>query len=303
MVYSRLPMKLRFSKYHGIGNDFVVVDGLDPAVAQLDAAKAAAICDRHRGVGADGVLVVGPEPSMRVWNADGSRAEMCGNGIRCVAVHLARQAQGRGEAGPFEWQIETDAGAHRCVVDALDDDIGATVAVTMAVPSLVPADLPTTASEPLVDSPFELRGIVLGLTAVSMGNPHAITFDDVGDERRELGPALSTDPRFPEGVNAGFARPAKTGGFELFVFERGSGWTRACGTGACAAAVAVTETGRGSRGEALPVHLPGGTLTITVGTPDEPVLMSGPARHVFDAALDLEALEVASEAAPAGERE
>lgn len=282
-------MKLRFSKYHGIGNDFVVVDAQDPATAGLDATLAAAISDRHRGVGADGVLVLGPEPSMEVWNADGSRAQMCGNGIRCIALHLARAAHGRGEVGPWRWQVGTGAGAHECVVDELDGADGS-ITVEMAVPSLRPSDLPTTLEEPLVDAAFELLGIELGLTAISMGNPHAVTFDDVGDARLELGPALESDPRFPEGVNAGFARPARTGGFELFVFERGSGWTQACGTGACAAAVAVVETGRGSRGEALPVHLPGGTLSITVGAEDAPVLMRGPARHVFDGELDVAAL-------------
>jgi diaminopimelate epimerase len=273
---------LAFSKYEGLGNDFVIVD-VDAWGARHDR-NAIAICDRFTGVGADGVLVVDPStPSMRVINADGSTSEMCGNGLRCVVLHLARSAR-LGDQGIFrgaEVVVQTDAGPHPSVLTS-SFDRGAEVEVRMRVPSLVPADLPLVADSPLVDAPF-VDGV--RFTGVSMGNPHAVTFDVV--DRIDLGPRVQSDPRFPDGVNVGFVR--STGDprtFDLDVFERGSGWTRACGTGACAAAVAAVVTGRARRHEPVVMRLPGGPLTITVGAEHEPVRMRGPARHVFDGVLD-----------------
>ena len=273
---------LAFSKYEGLGNDFVIVD-VDAWGSRPDH-DAIAICDRFTGVGADGVLVVDPRvPAMRVINADGSTSEMCGNGLRCVVLHLARLAS-LGEEGVFrgpEVVVQTDAGPHPSVVVS-SFDRGADVEVRMRVPSLRPTDLPLVAAAPLVDAPF-VDGV--RFTGVSMGNPHAVTFDAV--DRLALGPRVQSDPRFPEGVNVGFARPtddART--FDLDVFERGSGWTRACGTGACAAAVAAVVTGRARRHEPVVMRLPGGPLTFTVGAEHEPVRMRGPARHVFDGVLD-----------------
>jgi diaminopimelate epimerase len=283
-----LPAVLAFSKYEGLGNDFVIVD-VDAWGSRPDR-DAIAICDRFTGVGADGVLVVDDRtPSMRVINADGSSSEMCGNGLRCVVLHLARRAR-LGEQVAFtgpDVVVQTDAGPHPSVVVS-SFDRGAEVEVHMRVPSLVPTDLPLVASAPLVDAPF-VDGV--RFTGVSMGNPHAVTFDVVDERARlALGPRVQSDPRFPEGVNVGFARPidprddVRT--FDLDVFERGSGWTRACGTGACAAAVAAVVTGRARRHEPVVMRLPGGPLTITVGADHEPVRMRGPARHVFDGVLD-----------------
>lgn len=280
-----LPAVLAFSKYEGLGNDFVIVD-VDAWGSRPDH-DAIAICDRFTGVGADGVLVVDARrPSMRVINADGSTSEMCGNGLRCVVLHLARRAS-LGEPVAFTGHdvvVQTDAGPHPSVVVS-SFDRGAEVEVRMRVPSLAPADLPLVAPAPLVDAPF-VDGV--RFTGVSMGNPHAVTFDAVDRlARLALGPRVQSDARFPEGVNVGFARPTddpRT--FELDVFERGSGWTRACGTGACAAAVAAVVTGRAGRHEPVVMRLPGGPLTILVGAEHEPVRMRGPARHVFDGVLD-----------------
>ncbi|HJL27574.1 MAG TPA: diaminopimelate epimerase, partial [Polyangiaceae bacterium LLY-WYZ-15_(1-7)] len=248
-------MPVRFAKYEGLGNDFVVIERAE--LSDVSPAQAIAWCDRHLGVGADGVLLVDrASPSMRVINADGSVPEMCGNGLRCVVWHLARVDA---LPGGDEVVVQTGAGPHACRL--LRGEGGAEVEVAMRAPSLAPADVPVDAAAPLVDAPF-LEG--LRVTAVSMGNPHAVTFDDVGARRGSLGPRVQEDARFPEGVNVGFARPAHAG-FELAVYERGAGWTRACGTGACAAAVAAVETGRAERHAPLPIHLPGGTLTITVG--------------------------------------
>lgn len=262
---------MRFAKYEGLGNDFVIVE----APATVEPAQARRICDRHLGVGADGVLLVERQPaSMRVLNADGSVAQMCGNGLRCVVWHLRRV----GALPSDEVVVETDAGPHRCWLRGDGD-----VEVEMRAGSLEPAAIPVRAEAPLVEAPFlEYEGGTLRVTAVGMGNPHAVVFDPVGDARYELGPRVQADPRFPEGVNVGFARPVDDG-FELHVLERGSGWTQACGTGACAAAVAAVATGRARPSEPVAVHLPGGTLTITV-LPDA-TRMRGPARHVFDGVL------------------
>jgi diaminopimelate epimerase len=291
-------MRIVFSKYEGLGNDFVLVDGLDGAQRlSLTVEAARQICDRHRGIGGDGVLVLdapAARPRMRVINADGSVPEMCGNGIRCVALHLARI--GRASSGAFE--IDTDAGPH--VVRVLERGESGVVEVAMRAASLQPDEVPVRAPAALCDEPLELGGPRLRWTAVSMGNPHAVTFDDAGSARAELAPRVQTAVvsgsapalpggalLFPHGVNVGFAQMRGPNALELAVFERGSGWTEACGTGACAAAVAAVETGRAQRGQAIAVQLPGGTLTIVVPEPGERVLMTGPARHVFDGEVEL----------------
>jgi diaminopimelate epimerase len=251
------------------------------------------ICDRHLGVGADGVLLVAGTPSgyrMDVINADGSRAETCGNGLRCVALRLAHRGQVRATSGGSgdegeSFTITTEAGDHVCRV--LDAGRLGTVDVAMRPASFVPTDVPVASAERLVDAGFALAGGSLRLTAVSVGNPHAVTFDDVGEQRLALGPAIERDARFPEGVNVGFARAHGAGHIDLAVWERGAGWTRACGSGACAAAAAAVETGRTRRGEPIEVRLPGGALRIVVGAPGAAIHMTGPARHVFDGELEL----------------
>ena len=284
---------LRFSKYEGLGNDFVIVDGRTQDLA-LAAEHAVALCDRHRGIGADGVLLVelgGGTPAMRVINADGSRPEMCGNGIRCVALYLKHSGflQARADA-PIEVTIETDSGPHRCRLwrDAATDWIE----VAMRPASLDPASLPVLdarGATPLLDEVFEVDGTRVRLSCVSMGNPHAVTFDDIGEARSALGPRLGTHRRFEHGANIGFARMIGPQQIELAVWERGAGFTQACGTGACAAAVAAVETGRAERNTAIEVRLPGGPLHILVGDRSQPILMTGPARAVFHGDVDVPA--------------
>lgn len=276
-------MRVHFEKWEGLGNDFVIVGALDG----LDVR---AVCDRHRGVGGDGVLVVnaaGGRASMRVINADGSEPEMCGNGLRCAALHLVRAGH---FASSQRFVVDTLAGPHGCEV--LDVEAGI-VRVDMRVPSLRPSEIPTTLrptsgeDAPVIDVPFTIASRRLSLTAVSMGNPHAVTFDALSAEDRALlGPAIEADvAHFPARVNAGFAHLTGPRAIELFVHERGAGWTEACGTGACAAAVAAVITGRVPRTGPIAVTLPGGTLTIEVGAEGEPVRMTGPARHVFSGEL------------------
>jgi len=269
-------------KYEGLGNDFVLIERQALGGAQLTTDQAIAICDRHRGVGGDGVLILDVEaPSMDIINSDGSVPQMCGNGIRCAALHLARRA----DATALEVTIHTLAGPHPCVV--VNRPGAESVAVQMAPPSLVPSDLPLSSAAPWLDHPLDVGGRTLRLTGVSMGNPHAVTFDEVGAERLELGPMVQRDPHFPEGINVGFVSEHEGSTMRLDVLERGAGWTQACGTGACAAAVAAVATGRARREEPLSIRLPGGILMVTVGAPGETVLMQGPARFVFQGQIRL----------------
>ncbi|MET0389360.1 MAG: diaminopimelate epimerase [Polyangiales bacterium] len=288
-------MGVRFAKYEGLGNDFIVIDiggdvpsGVGNAVAEgvpaeVDDVLARALCDRHRGIGADGVLLLEHKPqlSMRVINADGSRPEMCGNGLRCAALHWVRR--GHAIAGE-EFLVETEAGPHRCRVHSPGGS--STVEVSMRAPSLEAAEIPVIPREgehELLDQPFEVDETRVRLSCVSMGNPHGVTFDDLGPAaRNKLGPLLEKHTRFPRGANIGFARVVAAQSIELAVWERGVGFTEACGTGACACAVAAVETGRVERNQPIEVRLPGGPLHVRVGERGERIAMTGPARHVFD---------------------
>ena len=245
-------MSLPFYKYHGLGNDFLIVEKEALGGVPLTTEQGIALCDRHRGVGGDGVLTLDMnDPSMGVINSDGSVPEMCGNGIRCAALHLARRA---GQSA-LDVTIETLAGPHPCVV--VNRPGAESVAVRMAPPSLSPADLRLSSELPWIDHPLSVAGRTLHLTGVSMGNPHAVLFEEVGDARFDLGPVIQSDPHFPEGVNVGFVSEQSGSAMRLDVLERGAGWTQACGTGACAAAVAAVETNRARREEQLSIQLPG----------------------------------------------
>jgi len=279
---------ISFEKYQGLGNDFLVVQqGTQP----FDREVAKALCDRHRGVGGDGVLVVSQYDAnmrMEVLNADGSRPEMCGNGLRCVVLDLVR----RGWAKPDEsFVVETDAGPHRVTLRGANLQVG-DVEIEMRAPRFAAREVPfvSDVSERVMrDEVFTLKadglpmhGRSLRFSAATMGNPHVVTFDVVTtEEARVWGPFMEAHPDFPEHANAGFASITGAQSMDLRVFERGVGWTEACGTGACAAAALAVETGRIERHVPISVKLPGGTLIITVRGPLERILMRGPAAHVF----------------------
>jgi diaminopimelate epimerase len=163
----------------------------------------------------------------------------------------------------------------------------ASVRIEMRPASLEPTDVPVLRESPMIDVELRPLDTTVHMTAVSMGNPHAVLFDDVGEARLALGPAIQDDARFPKKANVGFARMrmGEHAAMTLHVYERGAGWTEACGTGACAAAVAAVETGRASRGRPIEVHLPGGPLEIVVGERSDRIRMTGPARHVFSGSL------------------
>lgn len=298
----------RFSKLHGLGNDFLVVDvrGLDPATALAiqDPETVRRLCDRQFGVGGDGVLAVRPAVTagataeMRVLNADGSEAEMCGNGIRCVVKELWETA---GAAAGERLIVDTGAGPLACGV-TVEDGAVTWVTVDMGRPRLTRAEIPMTgpAAERCVDQPITIPGDdrERRVTAVSMGNPHAVIFVDDPALAHELattvGPALERHAWFPNKTNAEFAHVASRTEIELVVWERGCGITLACGTGACATAVAACLTGRADVGVELTVRLPGGPLAITVAPDYATVHMRGPARRVFTAELDLDRLPAAA---------
>jgi diaminopimelate epimerase len=254
---------VRFEKWEGLGNDFVVLEG-----ARMTPEAARRLCDRRRGVGADGVLIVDRAPArMQVWNADGSRPEMCGNGLRCVAAYLvARGLSGEGLS------IRTDAGARRCDVASGGEDLY-DVAVEMGRARL---------GEPLIVAAF---GREHRFAWVDVGNPHAVTFEPYAEGAIDaLGPIVATAPA--EGVNVELCQvaPAEPGGarrIEVAVWERGVGRTLACGTGACAVAAAACEIGLSPFGAPIQIGLPGGDLRVTVAPGTRELSMRGPARRVF----------------------
>ncbi|MSP60920.1 MAG: diaminopimelate epimerase [Myxococcales bacterium] len=297
---------LRLAKLEGCGNDFVVVDLREGGAAHgahpspNDAAAAAALCDRRFGVGGDGVLVILP-PSlpgalarMRVLNADGSEAEMCGNGIRCVAKYLyERDSRLRLPEIP----IETGAGILICGVTVDARRHVTHVSVAMGRPRLERGEIPMDhgpSTERAVDAEINLDGRSFRFTAVSMGNPHAVVFVDGSEPLRTLaerhGKSLELHPWFPRKTNAEFARLRSPTEIELVVWERGCGITLACGTGACATAVAACLTGRARAGSEIAVALLGGTLHITVAADLSGVTMRGPADEVFEGEIELAGL-------------
>lgn len=278
-------MELSFEKYEGLGNDFLVVD--DPqTVPAIDAALAMRLCDRHRGVGGDGVLMTGlrgDRPFMRVFNADGSVPEMCGNGLRCVALHLVHRGLARAR-DPFV--VDTDAGEHRVIVHDAEGREGR-VEVAMRPASLEPRELPLRSEHRWVNEPIEVAGRLVRVTAVSMGNPHAVLLVDSVDDADVgiLGAALETHPDFPRGVNVGFLEIVRPDRVRLRVFERGVGETPACGTGA-AAAVAVGRRW-GALDEEVDVELRGGVLTVRWPGPGQPLWQTGPTTLVYEGVIEL----------------
>jgi diaminopimelate epimerase len=285
----------RFHKYEGLGNDFVLFDLLlgEPSPSPLPREVACRLCDRHRGIGADGLLALLPpsdrtnDARLRIINADGSEAEMCGNGVRCAAKYLYEMGGVQRES----LRIETLAGPRACSLTFGEHGEVSSVAVEMGAPILEAARVPVrgVSAARFIEAPLEVAGKTLRLTALSMGNPHAVTFVDEKPLplAEKLGPALEIHPSFPQRTNAEFARVEDDGSLDLVVWERGCGITLACGTGACAAAVAAALTGRILYGRETEVHLPGGTLWIKVAPELAGVTMRGPARHVFSGDVEL----------------
>ncbi len=271
---------MRFWKYQGIGNDFILLDGTAGDL-EIDTEWCRRACDRHYGIGADGVLYVmpgeGTDITMRIINADGSEAEMCGNGIRCVAKYAADHEVVPGDS----MTIHTLAGDLGAEVFRGDDGLVRTVRINMGAPILDGRTVPVDYDGRVIDQPFDADGIPIRANAVSMGNPHFITFTPLDDTTVDrLGPILERHPFFPRKTNVEFCR-VEDGKIYIRVYERGAAWTLACGTGACATTTAAALNGLVPFGTPVDVHLPGGWLRITVDKDLGYVLMEGPAELVF----------------------
>ena len=281
-------MRLKFSKMHGLGNDFVVIDAISQNV-RLSPERIRFIADRHFGIGCDQILLVEiPESSAvdfryRIFNSDGSEVENCGNGARC----FARFVRDRKLTGKKIIKVETAGGIIELSVQ--DDE---QVSVNMGVPRLIPEQIPFTGENKTsiardLTYPLSVAGNQLQISAVSMGNPHAVLLvDDVKTaEVEKLGPLIERHAQFPARVNAGFMQIVSRDEINLRVYERGAGETLACGTGACAAVVAGRL--RGLLNEKVKVNLPGGSLRIEWNDESSPVMMTGPAEFVFHGQIKL----------------
>ncbi|HET9933378.1 MAG TPA: diaminopimelate epimerase [Polyangiaceae bacterium] len=267
---------MKFWKAHGLGNDYLVLE----AALALDADLVRDICDRHRGLGGDGILE--PKPSregadygVRIWNPDGSIAEKSGNGLRIFARWLHDE-----RAAPESFSVSTDACVVGCKATA------DSVSVEMGRPSFAPDDVPVVAEGELIDGPIELASVTLTATAVGMGNPHCVIFRNEPLDSlpwRKWGAELERHPRFPNRTNVQVARVIEEHEVEIRIFERGAGETQASGSSSCAVAAAGVRTGRLRAGR-IRVRMPGGVLYVTVS--DDGILLEGPVEGIGRFELD-----------------
>ena len=275
-------MKINFTKMHGAGNDFVVIDGINQSIA-LSTSQIQHIADRHFGVGCDQLLLVehpqNPEADFRyrIFNADGGEVEQCGNGARC----FVRFVIDKGLTSKTEITVETRSGL---IKPRMETD--GRVTVNMGAPRFTPADIPFDAPDRMPTYQLDVDGKVVTISALSMGNPHAVQVVENVDTAPVLqqGPLIERHLRFPQRVNAGYMQVLDRAHIKLRVFERGAGETLACGTGACAAVVAGIQ--RGLLDSRVDVETRGGILTIKWQGDDTPVMMTGPAETVFEGILE-----------------
>ncbi len=277
---------MRFTKMHGCGNDYVYINCFEETVED-PAALAVRLSDRHKGIGGDGVILICPsdvaDAQMRMFNLDGSEGKMCGNGIRCVAKYVFDHGIARKE----ELKIETLSGVKTCLIH---EENGEAVSVTVDMgeailsPGKIPVALP---GDCVIHQNVEVAGGIYEITCVSMGNPHCVIFgeDPDGLELSEIGPRFEHDPLFPQGVNTEFIQVLDGHTLKMRVWERGSGETMACGTGACASAVAAVLCGYCPMGEDILVRLRGGDLTIRYE--QDRVWMTGEAVTVFQGTVKI----------------
>lgn len=286
-----------FTKYQGLGNDFILVDNRHAPDPIITPQQAQHLCDRHFGIGGDGVIFLLPGTStdtatgrysadytMRIYNSDSSEPEMCGNGIRCLARFIA-DLEGQPAGATPTYKIHTLAGL---MVPQIQAD--GQITVDMGPPRLLAAEIPTTlaaAESKVIDQPLHVASQDWSVTCVSMGNPHCITFvDDVSAiDLPGIGPQFEHHPAFPQRINTEFIQIVRPDYLKMRVWERGAGITLACGTGACASLVAGVISGRCEA--AATVELPGGCLEIRWDGLGQSVLMTGPAVAVFSGSVDL----------------
>ncbi len=274
-------MEIEFTKYHGLGNDFILIDNRSDTEPIITSEQAVRLCDRHFGIGADGVIFAlpgrdGTDYTMRIFNSDGSEPEMCGNGIRCLGQFLSDL---EGKEAKTQYRIHTLAGV---ITPKLQGE--GKVTVDMGMPQLSAAQIPTTLAPPdqkVINTRLEVAGQTWDVTCVSMGNPHCITFveDVTAIPLESIGSQFEHHPAFPQRTNTEFIQVLRPNYLKMRVWERGAGVTLACGTGACASVVAGVLTGKSDR--KATVELPGGCLEIEWSEQDQRIYMTGPAERVF----------------------
>jgi diaminopimelate epimerase len=275
-------MAIEFTKYHGLGNDFILIDNRSTSTPAITPDQAIKLCDRHFGIGADGVIFAlpgenGTDYTMRIFNSDGSEPEMCGNGIRCFAGFVADlEGEFRNQD---KYRIHTLAGV---ITPQLMPD--GQVKVDMGIPRLLAGEIPTTltsTNEKVINQPLQVAGKSWDVTCVSMGNPHCITFveDVTAIPLESIGPQFEHHAAFPQRINTEFIQVVRHDYVKMRVWERGAGITLACGTGACASLVAGVLTEKCDR--VATVELPGGPLQIEWSEIDQRIYMTGPAEKVF----------------------
>ena len=275
-------MAIEFTKYHGLGNDFILIDNRSSLTPVLTPAQAVQWCDRHFGIGADGVIFAlpgqnGTDYTMRIFNSDGSEPEMCGNGIRCLAGFLT-ELEGIARTKD-KYRIHTLAGV---IIPQLTDE--GQVKVDMGEPRLLAGEIPTTLAPSefqVINQPLEVAGKTWDVTCVSMGNPHCITFveDVAAIDLENIGSQFENHPVFPKKTNTEFMEIVNRNYLKMRVWERGAGITLACGTGACASLVAGVLNDKCDR--TATIELPGGPLEIEWSEIDNRIYMTGPAERVF----------------------
>ena len=272
---------MRFTKMQGLGNDYVYVNCFQETIENPSEA-AIKVSDRHFGIGSDGLILIKPSEvadfRMDMYNADGSQAEMCGNGIRCVAKYVYDY----GLTDQTEISVETLAGIKYLKLQIEDGKVSQ-ITVNMGQPELNPVKIPVQAEgERVVDEPIVVNGVTYKMTCVSMGNPHCIVFIDDTENfpLEEIGPMFENHERFPKRVNTEFIQILNRNEVNMRVWERGSGETLACGTGACASAVACVLNGLTE--DEITLHLLGGDLSVRWDQEENLVYMTGPAKVVFD---------------------
>lgn len=277
---------MKFTKMQGLGNDYVYVDCTREMIEDPEG-TARFVSDRHFGIGSDGLILICPSEvadfEMRMYNADGSRGEMCGNGIRCVAKYVYDY----GLTDKTSISVET-LGGIKYLDLTVEDGKAVMIRVDMGTPGLSPEQIPIVAEgDRVIDEPIQVDGVEYRMTGVSMGNPHTVVYvDDVEAlDLEKIGPSFENHERFPKRINTEFARVLDRRTVEMRVWERGSGETLACGTGACA--VAVASILNGLTEDAVTVKLLGGDLKIQWDRKENKVYMTGPATVVFDGTIEL----------------
>ena len=278
-------MKLNFTKMHGCGNDYIYFNCFEQNIDNPEELSVR-LSDRHFGIGGDGIILICPsdvaDARMRMSNADGSEGNMCGNGTRCIGKFM----YDNGMVSKPEMTLETLSGI-KLLKFQIEDGKVANVTVDMGAAILNPAEIPTRfEGEQAVSVPLEANGETYSVTCVSMGNPHCVLFVDEVDslDLEKIGPAFENHPMFPERTNTEFVRVIDDHTLQMRVWERGSGETWACGTGACAVAVAAVLNGICKKNEDILIHLRGGDLTIRYT--DEAVFLTGSATKVFEGSIE-----------------